>query len=452
MTSHKNFHAWTRAHVSYDDYTVDPLNSGERYWKDLLLKSPHGQLLTSNSLFSELQKKEVNLLHITNRMDEILSTKSLYSSGGCLVGSVYCTPLYSRGNKLYLSNLGDYILNHESKMVLAECPNKNKIITPLIIKVKNNRRSNTSILGVDYTKLGNIHFDIYTELKYLLSKDEQFNLENDVVERIKKSIKFLRLCKTKPGKIFSISPEEFINELVKTIDSLPYMGYVYFEVVSEYLMLFSCDHKSNECHRNGELNNYNYKNVAFILCPNLLDNFNLGTFKPNLKDIDKLIKKLDKKGEVKIDFQHFSDWLMKRISYLVVKDLCTNPSSNIDWADLVWEYSSLAEYFRPLMGHIIHRLLRNFNRFEDFYYYFDQTKALQVWNYWNYQDILFPFNGIIPKGEVGINPAQNNLKYEIWLGSYDPHDNTIKPEKLLDVDIPPRMVDFKNSFRRNKPS
>ncbi|MDD5625676.1 MAG: hypothetical protein PHG83_00735 [Patescibacteria group bacterium] len=450
MTSYKNFKAWTKAHTSYDNYIMDSLNSEEIDWKTILLKSPHGQILTNNSLFLELQKKEVNLLHITNKLDEILSTKSLYSSGGCLIGSIYCTPLYNMNGKLYLSNLGDYIINYESKMALSGCPDKNKKITPLIIKVKNIKPNNSSILGIDYTKLGDIHFDIYTELKYLLSKNEQFNLENDVVERIKKNVKFLRLCKIKPGKIFNISPYEFINELVKAIGGIPYLGYIYFEVISEYLMLFSCDKRSNDCHKKGELNNYNYKNLAFNLRPNLLNNFNLGTFTPNLTDIEKIIKEMENKGEVKIDFQHFSNWLIRRISYLVVSDLFTKPKSKIDWSDLTWEYSSLTDCFRPLIGHMVHRLLRNFNRFEDFYYYFDQTKALQIWNFWNHQDIIFPFNGTIPKGEVGINPAYNNLEYEVWLGHYKSQSNTIVQDKLLDIDIPPRMVDFKNSFRRNK--
>ncbi len=449
MISCKNFTKWTKVHVSYNSYMIDSLNSNEAKWKKLLVSSPHGQLLTDNSFFQELQKEYVNLLHITTKLDDILRTRSLYSSGGCLVGSIYCTPLYSHDDKLHLSNLGDYIMNYESKMSLGgSC--SDQTVTPLIIKVKNAKQGNPSILGVNYTKLGHIHFDIYTELKYLLSKKEQFELESDIVSRIQKNVKFLRLCKLVDKGSFSMSSNEFISEMLKAIEGIPYLGYVYFEVISEYLMLFSYDVRSIECHKHGELNNYGYKNLVFNLCPNLLQNFNLGTFAPSLMDLEKKIDELTSKGEIKIDFKYFSNWLIKRVSYFVTNDLFNNCNSCVDWSNLVWEYSSLSKCFRPLIGHMIHRLLRNFNRSEDFYYYFDQTKALQVWNFWNHQDILFPFNGIIPKCEVGINPAYNNLEYEVWLGHYDQEKNIVVPDKLLDVDISPRMVDLKNSFRRNK--
>lgn len=449
MTSYKNFQIWNRVHLPYDNYTTDSLSLENIEWRNLLLKAPHGQLLVNNSFFSELKKKEVNLLHITTKLDEILETKSLYSSGGCLIGSIYCTPLYNKDHKLHLSNLGDYLINHETKMALG-CCHSDQIVTPLIIKVKNTKQGNPSMLGIDYMKLGNVHFDIYFEMKYLLSKEEQFDLENDIVERIRKNVKFLRLCEMKQRGTLKISSKDFINELVEAIDGIPYLGYIYFEVVSEYLMLFSLDGRSVDCFKRGEFNNYNYKNLAFALCPNLLKNFNLGTFTPSLSDIEKLIREMTSRGEVKIDFQHFSDWIVRRISYITVTDLFTEPNLNINWSDLIWEYSSISEHLRPLIGHMIHRLLRNFNRFDDFYYYFDQTKALQIWNFWNHQDILFPFNGIIPKGEVGINPAYNNLKYEVWSSRYDQEDNIVIPDKLLNINIPPRMVDLKNSFRRNK--
>lgn len=406
--------------------------------------------MIENNLFSEFKKEEVYLLHLTTKLDQILKTKSLYSSGGCLVGSIYCTPLYSKDGQLFLSNLGDYLINHESKMALSGCLDKNPVTT-LIIKVKNTKKCNPSTLGINYMKLGDIHFDIYSELKYLLSKEEQFELESDIVERIRKNIKFFRLCKLKDCGDINISNKEFIDELVNAIDGIPYLGYVYFEVVSEYLMLFSRDQKSIDCFNNGEFNNYNYKNLAFTLYPDLLKNFNLGTFAPSLADLEKLITEMTNKGEVNIDFSHFSDWLVKRISYTVVTDLFSNLDSKVDLSSLIWEYSLISESFKPMVGHMIHRLLRNFNRFEDFYYYFDQTKALQIWNFWNHQDILFPFNGIIPKGEVGINPAYNNLSYEIWTGHYNAENNTIILDQLLDINIPPRMVDLKNSFMRNKP-
>jgi len=72
-------------------------------------------------------------------------------------------------------------------------------------------------------------------------------------------------------------------------------------------------------------------------------------------------------------------------------------------------------------------------------------KALQIWNYWNQLNLIIPFNGIIPKGEVGINPAYPELKYKIYLAESYKEENKmyLKPTKEQNVQIVPRLVDPK---------
>ena len=113
---------------------------------------------------------------------------------------------------------------------------------------------------------------------------------------------------------------------------------------------------------------------------------------------------------------------------------------------------SLSEHFKPLLGHIIHRELRNFGRYPNFYYYFDQVKALEVWNYWNYSNIITPFNGVIPKGELGINPAFPNLEYNIYKNKIveEGGECFVDVKEKIKVDLVPRLVDLKFTTLRNK--
>ncbi len=120
-----------------------------------------------------------------------------------------------------------------------------------------------------------------------------------------------------------------------------------------------------------------------------------------------------------MDAAHARSYLRDRISYLVAARLFTPGQVPDAWHHTRWEFDGLAAHLGPLLGHLIHRELRTFGRYPDFYFYFDQHKALQAWNYWNHMDIFAPFNGTMPKGEVGINPAYPDLEYRVWRAEQD---------------------------------
>ena len=107
----------------------------------------------------------------------------------------------------------------------------------------------------------------------------------------------------------------------------------------------------------------------------------------------------------------------------------------------------------PLVGHLVHRELRNFGRFPDFYFYFDQFKALQIWNYWNHMGITIPFNGFFPKGEVGINPAYPNLKYHIYRAEISRENSSfmyVTKGEELEINIVPRLVHLRFATMRKR--
>jgi hypothetical protein len=141
-------------------------------------------------------------------------------------------------------------------------------------------------------------------------------------------------------------------------------------------------------------------------------------------------------------------YLQDRLTYLVNARLFRAALGAEDWHHARWEFDDLREIVGPLIGHLIHRELRSFGRYPDFYFYYDQHKALQAWNYWNHMDIIAPFNGTIPKGEIGVNPAYPDLSYRIHRAEVDER-GLLHSAGRLDLTIAPRLVDIKYTLMRN---
>jgi len=68
--------------------------------------------------------------------------------------------------------------------------------------------------------------------------------------------------------------------------------------------------------------------------------------------------------------------------------------------------------------------------------------------------IVIPFNGVMPKGEVGINPAWPDLKTKVYIGEEikGPVVDAmyIAPKKEIAVKIVPRLVDHRITIMRSK--
>lgn len=401
-----------------------------------------------------INQAEINLLHITTNIEPIQESKFLYASGGCLVGSVYCTPLFpiqKEKNSFKMHNLGAYFYEKEALEALKfSLPNENeetlkKKITCLVIKLKRRHYDHTSpLLGVNYLKLGNIHNHIFDKYKYLLSDKEVTDLKDKIEANILDANDFLNECFTYQSQ--DEIPDIFLNNFLSFINknSLPIFGYVYFEAVCNCITQFQNDYVSAEYKNQGEIYNWHYKNVMFDLFPDFLGNFKLSSFNP---DFEKLCDVITKRNFIfSFDKTTFKLSLYRKIIEYI----------NLYLLDKRYAIADLQRFHTPLKGHLIHRELRSFERYPDFYFYYDQQKALEIWNYWNKNKILIPFNGIMAKGEVGINPAYiNNVDYKIYEVEEVKKQNNeyiVKLGGATDITIPPRLVDIKHSFRRVKPT
>jgi len=450
--------SWSDAHVFYNHYE-QPTTLGlykkvaqaEVDWRHRLLHgSTNGALLGNNSLFESLRNdQKIYLLHVTTSLDRIIEPGALYPSAGCLVGGIYCTPLFREKNGLRLHNLGTYIFDVEAPRALKE-QGISARPKPLIIEVEVPDNAYKGFAGIDYLRLGNIHLQIFRELEYLLSKHERYELHGRLVTKVRGCLDFLSICSREFYQNTFCETDTFFRLLSGSIPHLPILGYFYFEIIAEYLMLFSTGKMGEELTLRGEFNNWGYKELIFKLYPGLATNFNLGQFNPSIDQLEERLRILQQRGLANVDIQHLRDYVKERMVFLVCSRLLTAHVRLQDWHKITWEFDELVNYAGPLLGHLAHRELRNFGRYPDFYFYFDQYKALQIWNYWNHMDIMLPFNGVIPKGELGINPAYPKLRYNIYEGKiiHDAGTLMVEPGKQLNLAMVPRLIDLKYNFMR----
>ena len=454
-----NLFLWASAHVFYNMYTYDigskdKITKGEYEWRYRLLNNtPNGKLILDNSFFKELRSKDkIYLAHVTPNIHNIRENNTLYPSAGCLVGSIYCTPLIHENDGLRMHNLGKFIFEREMPLFANFLDiNLKKSLNILIFEIETFDVNENNLIGIDYLRLGNIHFNTYKNLEFLLSSSERHNLQEICVKRIQKAFNYLCVCNKKRYSETKVDNLSFLENFIRSIDSLPILGYLYFEVISEYIMLFQDSDICKDFKKLGEFYSPSYKELVFSLCPYLSKNFSLQEFKPSLNSVVDYIKK----NEIikNFDEQEMFSYLADRLAFLTDTRLFSENIDQINWEGVRWNFEDLSKYMRPLLGHLIHRELRNFNRYPYFYFYFEQLKALEVWNYWNYMNIIVPFNGTIPKGEIGINPAHPDLKYKTYLAETkksNSYHTYLTPQKEINLNIAPKLVDVKFASMRDK--
>ena len=411
----------------------------------------NASLLSNNSFFNLVRyEKFLYLIHVTKNSELIEKDGYIYPSSGCLLGSVYFTPGYfeKENNRIRLHNLGRYYFECESPNVIS---NRGLAGSPSIYIIKIDcRKGRPNILPINYLKFGQMHFDIYNELSYLLTKHEKVKLEKVVNDKLIKSLPFLKKIKKITAERNKNKKLLFINDLISNVSNLPILGYIYFEALNKTLMLHQSDEMSKKYYKKGEFYNWHYKNMMLHFYPDFFSKFNLGTFALPLDDVIEYIKNnnlVDNIEKFKFDlFDNIIQLLNDALSFEGMLD-------NFDIKDIDKTFVRTASYYYPLIGHIIHRELRNFKRYPDFYFYFDQVKALNIWNYWNKMNILILYNSIIPKGEIGLNPAYlDNLPYEVYEGiDYEIVDDYayIKIGEKKNIKIAKKLIENKHGLMRN---
>ncbi|MFD7983959.1 hypothetical protein ACFV4M_11360 [Kitasatospora indigofera] len=111
------------------------------------------------------------------------------------------------------------------------------------------------------------------------------------------------------------------------------------------------------------------------------------------------------------------------------------------------DFGTLAVTAPHLLGQLIFREMRIIDRYPQLYLAFEQAKALQAWAYWNTEGIPTPFNGTIPKGEIGINTAYPRSGCTVWTAETCER-GLLHPVDQLDVAFFPRLAELSMTAMR----
>ncbi len=247
-------------------------------WQKYIFNStPMGLLTVENDMFSSFRHastKGITLIHATPRLDEITKTGILFSSGGCLGASPYCTPLRLDGR---LHNLAEFMIKSEIPGALRskKIDDRHVDILGIHLYPENFSSVNTMHSGMDYLCLGRTYLELFKIITPILKKNKQdLILTKNITQQIASVSNLFRL--SYQNKLEMLGNLEFEEIIFTAITKMPLLGYVLFEILLEYVLLFQND-KLALAYRDQqkEFYNWHHKKMVFDLCPNLLGDFNL---------------------------------------------------------------------------------------------------------------------------------------------------------------------------------
>lgn len=384
---------------------IDPIEIAWQY--HIIYETPNGHLFKKNRLFDDINKGNgLTLIHVTPSLDKIIQSGEIYASGGCLGASIYSVPARPDGR---LHNLTKFVI--EDQMV-NNLHNINPQLMMIKIRPETFNHANMEENWLDYLRFGEFQAHVFQEQvrNGIFSREALEKIKRKVISQIIPAHEFLSLCQE--YNLDSISMQEYEKMFSQAINALPLLGYTYFETLSEYIALHQNDEPSQRLAEEGELYTWNYFKTIFNLTPQLYSSFELKKFAPTLEQIaeDIEIRSTQKEGLLNFSKEHFYYYMKWRISQNVRrKILGSKPLPDRDSSFELYHGTNPS-----LVGHIIHREIRNAQGLSKEHQIYEEARAKKLWNYWNEKDIIVPFNALLPKGEIGINPTFENLSYKVY--------------------------------------
>ncbi|WP_052397704.1 hypothetical protein [Streptomyces sp. NRRL F-5123] len=421
------------AHTDYTAPRPRPVPAGcaqsDADWlRYLQTDTPGGPLLAGNAMTRQLASGHpIHLMHTTTALDAIRASGQLYASSGCLVAALYCAPLTPTANGLRPHNLGAYLLRtkpHTRTLVIEITPD-----------------SPVPARGIDYLRLGPVHLGTYQDLRGFLTEAEDARLRRRAVQQIRTAAPFLdTVLANATGR--GTPPEAFVDQLAAAVPVLPFLGYVYFEVLSEYLMLHSTSAQTRAYAEVGEMNNGLCKRLAFSAVSSMGTLFDLSRFHPGADRLHALIAGI----EPRLD-PGAARYTRDRLSHLFTAVALDHGQDATAFTFRGQDFNSLSRTAPSLLGQCLFREMRILERYPQLYLAFEQAKALRAWSYWNDHQIATPFNGFLPKGEIGVNPAYPGAACTVWLAEAGER-GLLHPVDELDVAFVPRLADLSMTAMR----
>ncbi len=414
------------AHTDYARPRDRPVPAGctesEDDWRRRLQHdTPGGHLLAHNTMTQTLAGgRPIHLMHTTSALDAIRASGQLHGSSGCLLAALYCAPLVETPAGLRPHNLGAYLLQtkpHTQTLMIEITPT-----APAPAK------------GIDYLRLGPLHLHTYLDHRSFLTQAEDLQLRNRALHQIRHAAPFLDTVLANATGLRT-TPSTFVDQLAAAVPGLPFLGYLYFEVASEYLMLHSTSAETKAFAEAGEMNNRLYKHLAFSAVNGMDKLFDLSRFHPDHQRLHDLIADIEPALA-----PGAAQYTRDRFSHLLTALALHTDQDASAFTFRGQDFDGLAQAAPSLLGQTLFREMRILQRYPQLYLAFEQAKALRAWNYWNHHQIRAPFNGFLPKGEIGVNPAYPD-RCAVWLVETCER-GLLHPVDELDVAFVPRLADL----------
>ncbi|MHA7820263.1 MAG: hypothetical protein ACX930_11510 [Erythrobacter sp.] len=393
------------------------------------------------------------LAHVTLAQDKIVSEGTIYPSAGCLVGSLYCVPIEQEGDRLRLHNLGAYYYLREARDLAPDADTEPSI---LVAKVRRKKPEQSGIEGVNYLRMGEVHYNCierHEDLDFDLS-----GVKPKVLDGLTNAEDFLvrTVAEINEPPNSTAQDIEYLDQASDVINrgNMPFFGYALFEALSVCLMLYQTDDESVRSRERGEFNNWNYKDLSYEILDVSSDSFRLSNFHP---DWNEIFQRIERTHWMELGVDRFACLVAARarryiahnslVDYFSFDGLKRRVGTKLTWEDA-------EKVARPLLGHTAHRLIRNVepDKYADMFRWFEEDKAKMVWGYWNTKKVTLPFNGVIPKGEMGINPVSPELTIEFYSTSVttEGRDVFVELDEKLDLKMARNLGSLRHTFMRDQ--
>lgn len=435
-------HSWENAHHDYSMWDT----------------APNAPLLYNNNFFDQLRGNEpVFLAHVTTVMDSIVESGKIYPSGGSLVGSVYCVPTCAidAGRSFRLHNLGAYYYLKEIPGSLGQPGD----VSILLVEIPRHANAPFAVEGVNYLRMGNIHYDTFVENRDSFSSlGLTERIESTIENSLDRQERFLiAVTHQHRGTYPSASADlDFLRSASEAVHDLPFLGYVLFEALSLAIMLFQVDEQSAKLRALGEFNNWHYKNLMFAAYPAFGKDWRLSSFAPVWEDVFSAVESLALLSP-STSIDRFVSAVARKARKLICDNFFVDARSflhldrNLVSGKVQW--AAAEKSVRPLLGHLLHRYLRSAatSALAPWpYRLLEQTKATSIWNYWSKRGIAVPFTGGLPKGEVGFLPTLPNVRfYEAGVTATGEDWVTVAKGRELSLRVQPELGSLHHTFRRS---
>lgn len=400
-----------------------PSNFLSNNWGNLAKSLPHSTLLTfGEPLASYFASKHLYFVHFTKNFEAIKSSGKLLSSPGNLVDVVYCIPARKNiDNSFSFHNYGNNVFKHLK-------PTEYNQLHPLIIEIDLSGEKKSSIIGVNYLKLGPIYWKAFNSylkppVSLLHQIEKKYNFSMTLLSRLSAWIE--------PGRQ-QIRYVESIDDAIKVLDIIseisveePLFSFYYLEAVSLCLMYSSTDTETLSLLKKKETNNYLYIKVVHKLTDQPGTIFAAHTFRPKYEKLRQILTKEISDNHLNLDMDNFMITVANILLYYFNSWL-TNSEFKDDgrYISLLGQLASLTVYF-------------NQQDYPEFTESVRRKLATIVHNYWNNKHSAIVINSCTPKGEVGINPEYTSLKYRIYDCEFDSSRNNLLLLSKIEVQICP---------------